>query len=633
MLYGYNGKILKVDLSNEKIWIEEPSEVFYRTYMGGRNIGAYYLLKETPSNVDPLSPENIVVFAISVISGAPIPGPCKYSVVTKSPLTNAYGEAEAGGFWGAELKFAGFDAIVIKGKAVRPVYLWINNGRVEIKDAAHLWGKTTGECEYLIKKELKNNRIKVSQIGIAGENKVKYACVIADIIHANGRTGAGAVLGSKNLKAIAVKGDKTNISFYNVPYIKEMGKIFHKTYHDTPFLSSSHYLGTPGNVSPLNAMGMLPTENFKHGVFDEAKKISGETLNETIKIGQEGCYACPVKCKRIVELKNELYKVEKKYGGPEYETIASFGSYCKVNDLGAIAKANELCNKYGLDTISTGGMIAYAMECYENGFLTKKDTNGVELCFGNAVGMVNLVEDIANREGLGDILADGPIIAAEKIGEETKIYAMHVKGQILPAHEPRGKVGVGLSYALAPQGADHVTAEHDTCFTDTTYFLKQLYPLGILEPVDARDLSPKKVRMYIYLQQLSSLHNVLCLCNFTSAVLGVLRLKDISNLVEAATGWETSVWELMKSGERGINLARVFNNREGVTNKEDVLPDRIFNPLADKSPLACKGISKNDFQMAIKSYYEMMNWSENGTPRKAKLEELNIGWLADIIST
>jgi len=622
--YGYNGKILKINLTNREISVEKPDDNFYRTYMGGRNIGAYFLLKEMDPTTEPFSPDNVIIFSLSIISGVPVPGPSKYSVVTKSPLTNAFAESEAGGFWGPELKFAGFDAIVIKGKSPNPVYIWINNGQVEIKDAAHLWGKITGDTQQLIREELNDERVRIAQIGPAGENKVRYACVISDLNHANGRTGVGAVMGSKNLKAVVVRGNKKNINFKNNDEIKKIASKFAKNYKDYPALQGLQKLGTSGMVNDLNASGMLPTKNFKYGNFDGAEKISGGFMEKTIGVGQEGCYACPVRCKHSVEVK-EPYEVERKYGGPEYETIGVFGSSCGINDIKAIAKANELCGKYGLDTISTGGMIAFAIDCYSEGLL--KDLKGIELKYGDAEMMLQLVEDIARRKGLGDILAEGAKGAIKILGKETEKYAMHVKGQMLPAHEPRGKVSVGLSYAVAPQGADHMTAEHDTCFESENCFLEQLYPLGILEPLGALDLGPKKIRQFVYLQQLSSLHNVLCICTFTCAVLGALRLKDMSDLVEAATGWETSVWELMKAGERGINMARMFNIMNGFTKEDDMIPERFFEPLEGKNPLEGKSISKSEFIKARDYYYEMMNWSEQGIPRRAKLDELNIGWI------
>jgi len=621
MSYGYTGRILKVDLTKELLTIDKNDEKFYRTYMGGRNIGAYYLLKDSPPNVDPFSPDNIVVFAVSIITGVNFPGVSKYSIVTKSPLTGGYAESEAGGYWGPELKFAGFDAIVIRGKAKNPVYLWIHDGEAEIKDAKHIWGKTTGESEALIKEEL-GSKIYIAQIGPAGENLVRYACVLNDLRYANGRAGTGAVLGSKNLKAIVVKGASKPTAF-NPKAILELRKNFSKEWRKNDFMQSLREVGTAIVVSGLNAGGMFPTKNFNEGVFKYASKISGETLRDTMMVGKEGCFACPVRCKPIIKVEG----IDSKYGSPEYETIGTLGSYCCINDLSIIAKGNELCNKYGMDTISTGGMIAFAMECYENGVIGPSDTENMELRFGRADVLLRLIEMIAHRKGIGDILAEGPVYAIKKFGPESGKFAMHVKGQPFPAHEPRGKgFGIGLSYAIAPQGADHCTVEHDACFENESVFLKNVYPMGILEPINRFNLGPEKIRLFVYLECLNSLHNILGICNFTGSVLGINTLPRIAKLVSAVTGWETSGWELVKVGERGINLAKCFNVREGFTRSDDRLPQRMFEPLKGGVNEG-KYIEKKDFESALTMYYEMRGWDiERGIPKRSKLSELNIEW-------
>ncbi len=624
MKHGYWGKILRVDLTYRQIEIEEPEDCFYRTYLGGRNFGAYYLLKESPSNVNPLSPENVLVFCTSVITGTPIMGLAKFSVVAKSPLTGGYGEAEAGGFWGPELKFAGFDAVLIKGRSTEPVYLWIHDGEAELRSASHLWGKNTPDTQQMIQQELGDSKIRVAQIGPAGENLVRFSCIMSDLIHANGRAGMGAVMGSKNLKAIAVRGTQRRISLYDSEAVHQMARLITQEYKDSKYvLSGLHLLGTSASVSSLNASGMLPTRNFQEGVFEGAEMISGERMKETLVVGQKGCFACPVGCKKTIRLK-DFDEPNSRFGGPEYETIGMLGSNCGIDDLSAVAKGGELCNRYGLDTISTGGMIAWTMECFEKGIITDKNTQGFKVRFGSAEVMLHLIEIIAHRQGIGDILADGVQRTVEEFGEESRKLCMQVKGQLLPAHDPRGKVGVGISYAVAPQGADHITAEHDIFFGTDSEFLKQLYPLGILGPVSPQDLSAKKIRLYVYLQQISSLDNILGVCLFAGAPTGPIRLKRLVDIVEAVTGWETSVWELMKAGERGINLARCFNMREGLTRKDDILPDRLFKSLP-KGSLKDFTISRKEFNQALTTYYEMMGWdARTGIPKKAKLQELNI---------
>ena len=628
---GYNGKILHVDLSNMKMKVEEPDEVFYRTYLGGGGIASYYLLKGLKPGIDPFSPDNVLVFASSVISGVPIAGMTRYTVAAKSPLTGGFGEAEAGGFWGPELKSAGFDALVITGKAAKPSYLWIHEGKVELRSAEKAWGLESGPAQEKIREEVKEKRARVAIIGPAGEKLVRFACVVNELKHANGRTGMGAVMGSKNLKAIAVRGN-------NKPEVKDVEKFLDLAKSLTEQINTHgpnkvlRKMGTANLVMALNTQGILPTRNFHTGVFEGAEKISGEKMTETILRAEEGCYACAVRCKRAVEVVEGPYATTPLYGGPEYETLGSLGSLLCIDDLAAIAKGNELCNRYTLDTISAGVAIGFAMECYENGILTKADTEGVEFRFGNADAMIKGLEWIAFRKNrLGDLLAEGVKIAAEKIGKGSGKYALHVKGQELPMHDPRGKTGQGLSFALSPTGADHVEAPHDTPFAAPGPMLGRIAPLGLLEAVPTRDLGPKKVRNYTYLQFVWSLYNSLGVCNFVAGPVWALPLNKLVDVVSAITGWETSLWELLKAGERTVTMARVFNLREGFGRKDDTLPDRLFEPL-ESGPLQGKGIDRKEFQEALTMYYEAMGWDpKDGVPTAGKLAELNLYWLDEYL--
>ncbi len=483
MPHGYNGKVLHVDLTSLKVKVEEPDELFYRTYLGGGGIASYYLLKHLRPGVDPLGPENVLVFASNVISGVPIAGMTRYTVAAKSPLTGGYGEAEAGGFWGPELKFAGFDALVIVGKAAKPSYLWIHDGKVELSSAERVWGLETGPAQEKIREELKEKRARVALIGPAGENLVRFACVVNELKHVNGRTGMGAVMGSKNLKAVAVRGT-------NKLEVKDLEKFLELSKSLTELINQHgpnkvlRKLGTPNMVMALNTQGILPTQNFRTGVFEGAEKISGEKMAETILKTEEGCYACAVRCKRAVEVPSGPYATDCMYGGPEYETLGSLGSLLCIDDLAAIAKGNELCNRYTLDTISAGVAIGFAMECYENGILTQEDTEGVEFKFGNIEAMLKGIEWIAFRKNpLGDLLAEGVKSAAAKIGKGSEKFALHVKGQELPMHDPRGKTGQGLSFAVSPTGADHIEAPHDTPFAAPGPMMGRIAPLGLLEPI------------------------------------------------------------------------------------------------------------------------------------------------------
>jgi aldehyde:ferredoxin oxidoreductase len=628
---GYNGKILHVDLSTKKIKVEEPGEVFYRTYLGGGALASYFLLRDLPPGVDPLGPENLLIFASNVLSGVPMAGMTRYTVAAKSPLTGAYGEAEAGGFWGPELKFTGFDAVVIKGKAAKPSYLFIHDGKVELRSAEKIWGLETGPAQGKIREELKEKRVRVAIIGPAGENLVRYACVVNELKHANGRCGMGAVMGSKNLKAVAVRGSN-QLDVKNLEKFLELSKALTEMIGQHGPNKALRTLGTPNLVMALNTQGILPTRNFQGGVFEGADKISGEKMTETILRSEEGCYACAVRCKRAVEVPSGPYATTALYGGPEYETLGSLGSLLGIDNLEAIAKGNELCNRYALDTISTGVAIGFAMEAYEKGLLTKADTEGIDFRFGNADAMIQAIDWIAFRKNpLGDLLAEGVRAAAVKIGKGSEKFALHIKGQELPMHDPRGKTGQGLSFALSPTGADHIEAPHDTPFAAPGPMVTRLAPLGLLEPVSSLDLGPAKVRNYTHLHFVWSLYNSLGVCNFVAGPVWALPVNQLVEVVKAVTGWETSLWELMKVGERAVTMARVFNLREGFGRKDDTLPDRLFQPL-ENGPLKGQGIDRKEFEEALTMYYEAMGWDpRDGVPTRGKLAELNLFWTDELI--
>jgi len=620
MVLGCNGKILRVDLSGGTTSVDEPEEGFYRSYMGGRGFISYYLLRELSNGVDALGPQNKLIFATGVVTGVPVAGSGRNSVGAKSPLTNGYGDAEVGGYWGAELKQAGYDAIIIEGKAESPVYLWIEDGKVEIKDARHLWGKTTGECQKQIKQELGVSGVRVCQIGIAGENQVRYACVVNDLNHAAGRTGMGAVMGSKNLRAIAARGHQ-KVELADARAVNSQARRLRDTLKTNRGAVAMGKYGTAGGVVALNTAGGLPTRNFQQGVFEGAENISGQTLNEKILKGRGGCFACSIRCKPEVSV-GKPYNVSPLYGGPEYETIGALGSDCGIDNLEAIAKGNELCSAYGLDTISTGACIAFAMECFERGILTEKDTGGLKLNFGNAEAMLQLVEMIARREGLGKVLAEGVARAASVFGKGAEAYAMHVKGQEIPMHEPRFKPGLGLGYTISPTGADHCHNIHDSAFVMRVG--GGMRPLGIMDPLPCQELSGAKVRMVHYGSLWQHTLNCVGFCNFVPFPPG-----EMVDLVQGITGWDTSVWELMKVGERCITLDRVFNIREGKKKADDYLPGRFFTPF-DSGPLKGVGINEDELAQAIDAYYAMTGWDKDGKPTLAKLQELGIEWANNV---
>jgi aldehyde:ferredoxin oxidoreductase len=618
---GYNGKILRVNLSDGTISTDEPDELFYRRYLGGRGFISYFLLKELPRGADALSPENKLIFATGPITGVPVAGSGRNSIGAKSPLTNLYGDGEVGGYWGAEFKHAGYDALIIEGRSKNPVYLWIQDGKAEIRDARHLWGKTTGECEKFIKEELGDRSIRVAQIGVAGENLVRYACVVNDLRHACGRCGIGAVMGSKRLRAIAVRGHQ-RVELADAEAISSMARWHRTNFKKSKWLSNLSAHGTAGGLVTFNKRGALPTRNFREGVFEGASQISAEAMEAGALKERRGCYACPVRCKPVVSI-GEPYNVDPIYGGPEYETLASLGSLCGVDNLEAILKANELCNANGLDTISTGVTIAFAMECFERGILTKKDTNGLALKFGNAEAVLQLIEMIVRKDGFGKVLAEGSTRAAQAIGNGAEEFAMHVKRQEIPMHEPRWKQGMGLGYTLSPTGADHNHNIHDSQFE--RFLVNELNSLGVIEPLPLNDLSAAKVRLLYYGTTWRHMLNCLVICSFFE-----FALQQVVDLVRATTGWPTTTFELMKIGERCLQMTRAFNIGQGMSKEEDKLPERFFTPFPS-GPLKGGKIEKEAFEKARDIYYAMVGWDkESGAPTLGKLQELDIEWVARV---
>jgi aldehyde:ferredoxin oxidoreductase len=448
MPFGYNGKRLIVDLSEGNVTIEKPEESWYRTYLGGMGSVGYHLLDKIEPGTDSLDSGIILVMSTGVITGAPFSGSGRNAVGAKSPITGAFGEADAGGFWGAELKHAGFDEIVFTGSSSIPVWLWVHDGEAKLMDASSLWGLEVGECHDKMRELSGEKSARTALIGKVGEMMARTACVINDLTHVAGRCGLGAVMGAKKLKGVAVRGTQ-KLEYADPERLSELAKTLNSRI-PTESIGMQTY-GTGGNMEAGALIGNLPTNNFRDGSWPHAAKIDGRAIKEQYRVGMGTCYACALMCKKEVELE-EPYKVEKRYGGPEYETLGAFGSVCDISDLAAICKANELCQRYGLDTIGVGTTIAFAMECYENGVINDKDTGGINLRFGDADAMLQTIELIARREGIGDILADGSRRASQKWGGGAE-YLVEVKGQEVPMHEPRLKKGLGLGYAVSPTRA------------------------------------------------------------------------------------------------------------------------------------------------------------------------------------
>ncbi len=634
MSYGYTGKILHVNLTASEITVEEPNEQFYRTYMGGSAMGMHYVLKETPAGVDPLSPDNVLALCTGVVTGTPISGQSRLTSVAKSPLTGCIGDAQGGGYFPAEMKFSGFDAVIIKGKSPKPVYLWMHHGEAELKDAGHLWGLTTGDAEDKLKEELEDKRIEVLQIGPAGENLVRFAALISMSNRANGRTGMGAVMGSKNLKAVVVRG-KQKPTIADPERFKELQKLG-KTLLEPTGMDDFGKYGTPDVTSPQNKSGGLPTYNFNSGTFDKHEEINGRTLyNEHLRghekddqnrFGRDTCFSCQIKCKRVSQIDEGPYKTDAKYGGPEYETLATFGSYCGISNMDAIIHANALCNMYGMDTISCGATISWAMECWAEGKLTSEDTGGIELNYGSAEAMVKMTEMIAKREGFGKILAEGSQKASEIIGRGTEEYLITSKGQEAPAHMPQVKRSLSVIYATNPFGADHESSEHDPAYKA---YPERMEQIGLTNPQEKLALNEEMMRFAMVTQHLSSAVDSLSVCAFIfGASFQLYDANQLVELVNAVTGWDTDITEILAVGERRLNMLRAFNSREGIGRESDTLPKKMFKRPLEGGRSDGYVLDEKEWEAALEDYYRLCDWDvKTGHPSLKKMESLGLGWV------
>ena len=647
-MYGFTGKILHVDLTHQTLTIEQPDEDFYRHYMGGSLFGLYYLWKHTPAGASALSPENTLTFALSAPTGLPISGQSRCTVTCKSPSSGGVADSQGGGFWPAELKFAGFDAIVIRGAASSPVYLWVHNGQAELRDASHLWGLTTLAAETRLKEELGDKKIEVAQIGPAGENLSNFAAIMNMSNRAWGRTGVGAVMGSKKLKAIVVRGNQkvTPASKEGVLALAKKGAA---AFPGSDMESFGRY-GTADTVMSNWGAGGLPTHNWDSGTMPQgaAQAISGERLYDELlrgaaegkqdRLGRDTCYACIVRCKRVVEAEWQAKKLLPEYGGPEYETISTFGSYCGVSDLHAISYANQLCNEYGVDTISCGATLAWAMDCYANGILTAAEMDGIDLQFGDAEAMIAMLEKTLRREGFGDILADGSAKAADRLGKGHDLL-LTIKGQELPAHMPQVKRSLGLIYAVNPFGADHQSSEHDPMYHPKLYegkpdapgYKRFLGQIGLEKPQPPKVLNAEKVEFALKTQYNYSAMDTVSICQF---VFGpgwqLYGPQDIADLLTAATGWTFTVEDVQEMGRRRLNLMRAYNAREGLTRDQDTLPKKLYRKALSGGRSDGLRIPEEEFAAGLDMYYEQAGWDvARGTPTRATLEAVGLGWVAD----
>lgn len=613
-MFGYMGKILKVDLSKSNISEEVPSEDARKMFLGGSGLATKYLFDEVPKGADPLGPENALIFMTGPLTGTESPSAGRYSIVTKSPLTGFWGEANSGGNWGVHLKGSGFDGIIFKGISPKPVYLVIDEGKAELKDASNIWGKGVSETTRLIKEEL-GDEFNVACIGIAGENQVRYACVINDLHRAPGRCGVGTVMGAKHLKAIAVRGAK-EIEVANKEVFAKISKTNYDLVNESMLKITLETFGTAMTTNLVNIRGGFPTRNWQTGVFPDIDKISGITFSESeLLVDRKHCYACPISCGRVSVVKSGPYAC--KGEGPEYETIGACGAMCGVESLEAITFAHNLCDDYGLDVISTGSSIAFAMECYEKGVLTKSETDGLELKFGDPDVMIQMIHKIAKREGIGDLVAEGTKRMAEKLGRGTERFAMHVKGLEMPAYDPRAAKMCGLAFATANRGGDHITAYIEgPTFLDIPFLCVEYSKIE-----DPLVENPAEAKVLKDLEDSLTVFDAMGTCKFMGMALAT---EDWVDMIANCVGWKFDVSDYRKLGERIYNLARAFSVREGLTRADDTLPKRLLEDPMPEGAAQGQVVAKLDEM--LDAYYEFRGWDKKtGKPTPEKLKELGLG--------
>jgi aldehyde:ferredoxin oxidoreductase len=604
---GTFGRFLDVDLTTGTLDEYPIDPEWTRQFLGGRGIGARILLEELAPGVDPLGPENVLVFATGPLQGTGAAGAGRNVVMAKSPKTGAVSGSYVGGFFPHELGRSGYDGIIVRGAAETPQYLALTDGSADLRDAQDLWGEDVADVEETLID--RHDGGKVASIGIAGENETAFAAIINDRNRAAGRPGFGAVMGSKGLKAILARGD-VDKPVHDEGWLRDAKGRFAKSLRDSGLVEWGQY-GTSGGVGALDEMGILPTENFREGTFDEHEAISGETMAEDILTGRDNCTGCPVTCKRVVDTEFLGEDVEAAYGGPEYETLASFGSLVDNADLDAIALANQRCNRYGLDTISVGNAIAFLMEAAERDVV---DTN---IEWGDAAGIVDLVDQIAHREGVGDALADGVAAFADELGVDFDVTS---KGQEVPMHEPRGKKGLGISYATSPRGGTHLEGFHDTGAGESP-------ELGVDEVSDRFSLEGKPAAVATF-ENFTSFLNSAVLCSFVVRDSGEDYNGDLAReLVNATTGLDLDADAMLDIGERNFALLKLLAAREGYSRADDGLPERFAEPLPAGAS-ADEPITEAEMQAAIDEYYEARGWDETG-PTEATLAELDMDAVAD----
>ncbi len=610
---GYMGNILRVNLTTAEVNVETLPEDLIRSYIGGRGMGVKILYDELAPGTDPLSPLNKMIFLTGPLAGTPAMSCCRWMLITKSPQTGGYFRSVAGGAFGAELKSAGFDILIVEGKSEHPAYLWITEERVELRDAAKLLGLKCSDTSEAIRRELDDNRIKVANIGPAGEKMIRFSSVFDDQRLA-ARGGVGMVMGSKNLKAIAVRGNRKTETADRDTLI-EMTKGFAKILKENPRYQVFRHLGTAAGVGGCHPLGILPVENFRDSVLEGVENLTADKVDE-IFVKDALCHRCNIQCGRVLKIKDGPYAGEE-VKGPEYEAMFSFGGAINNSDMGMIVAANNLCDEYGVDAITAGVTIAFAMECYENGILTKDDLDGLDLTWGNHEAAFALLKMMLEREGIGDLLAEGSKAAAEKIGKGSEKFAMQVKGLELAGYDPRSLKGSGVNLSTIALGANHTTGQCP----------QEMAPPGTPGAMDR--FSPKEKGSLCKMnQEKITLVETGIMCIFPKSI-GLVDESSFGKMLTAATGIEEFSDEdyFYTVAKRILTLERAFNVREGFGRKDDYLPSRLINDTPKRGPIHGQTFEADEM---LDNYYEAWGWDKStGQPTRSALESLNLKSVAD----
>ena len=613
-MLGYSGKVLYVDLSSGRTRTERLNEEYATKYIGGIGLGMRLWLANSKAGVDPLSPENPLVLALGPVSGTMFPtGGNGHAFISKSPATNGVGEAVSHGTFGAELKRAGYDVVIFIGKAEKPVYLWIDDDSVQLLDAAHLLGKSPSETEEAIKTDLGDYYVRVASIGVAGEKLSKIACIINEKTRAAGRTGLGAVMGSKNLKAIAVRGTH-DITVAKPEEFMDMVKEFHERMKG-PATQKYRTLGTVENVLINNTLHCMPTRNYRSAHFENAEKVSGEALNERYVTKIIACSSCPMRCEHEAVVREGPYKGT--MARMEYETIWAMGPYTGVDKLDAIIKAAELCNYYGMDAQSAGVTVGFVMDCHEKGILSHEDLGGIDAHFGNAEALLQILEKMGKREGIGAVLADGVKVAAEKIGKGSEKLAQHIKGLEVTGYDLRCLKTTALGFAVSFRGADHNR--------------NSAYAIDLKGKVDRLKAEKGRGKLVKDQEDVYALIDSFIVCKNAKGTF-YNEMQDLAKLYSLVTGYDMSPEELRNAAERINTEARLINLREGLSRKDDTLPWKVMNePISDDGPVKGALVTQEELDLLLDDYYESRGWTLEGVPTTAKLKELGMEDLSSIV--